>query len=87
MSILHLYILPIIGIFSTLVYLVFFYSIFRLICTYSAKKKRPYILPYTDYTDKDLKTEPNGLVGMVGMVPLILVRPPSESSDMLFEDV
>ena len=84
MSILHFYILPIIGIFSTLVYLIFFYSIFRLICTYSAKRKRPYILPYTD---KDLKAKPNGLVGPAIMVPLILVRPPSISSDMLYEDV
>ena len=83
MSILHLYILPIIGIFSTLVYLIFFYSIFRLVCT-SAKRKRPYILPYTD---KDLKAKPNGLVGPAVMVPLILIRPPSESSDMLYEDV
>ena len=84
MSILHLYILPIIGIFSTLVYLIFFYSIFRLICTYSAKKKTPYILPYTD---KDLKAKANGLVGPAIMVPLILIRPPSESSDILYEDV
>ena len=83
MSILHFYILPIIGIFSTLVYLIFLYSILRLICT-SAKRKRPYILPYTN---KDLKSKPNGLVGPVIMVPLILVRPPSISSDILYEGV
>ena len=55
-----------------------------MICTYSAKKKTPYILPYTD---KDLKAKTKGLVGPAIMVPLILIRPPSESSDMLYEDV
>ena len=76
MSVLHWYILPIIGVFSAIVYLIFLTSLLRLIYSYKQKKNRDFNLPYTDTRNVDVKSN------FLFMIPII-ISPPPETLDSI----